>query len=174
MLETNSPFRGRRSPCRRGILDVTAARTSHSPLVASVERGHLARAFVCPVDWKYAVLLYRRVKRRGDESEARGPIKGAAIVLLDGSKPQPLREVPSASTLCRDVEAKGRDSWVMATHQGGDSAPLAKLFFGTANFATQLAAQLSDDPKDVLTVSLSGFGPRQAGPRVAKRGRDRL
>src|SRR5208283_1020020 len=51
---------------------------------------------------------------------------------------------------------------------------LAKLIFGAANFATQLAAQPPDDPTDVLTVTLSGFGPRQAGPRVAKRSRDQL
>ncbi len=83
----------------------------------------------------YAELLYRRVKRRGNESEARGPIKGAAIVLLDGSKPQSLSKIRSASTLCRDVQAKRRDAQVMATDQGAQSTPLAKLVFGAANFS---------------------------------------
>ena len=109
-------------------------------LVASVERGRLSRAFVCLIDWAYAALLYRGVKRRGDESKARGPIKRAAIVLLDGSRTQSPSEIRSAGTLCRDVETKRRNPRVMTADQGAESTPLAKLVFGATNFATQLAA----------------------------------
>ena len=57
-------------------------------------------------------------------------------MLLDGSKPQPLSKIRSASTQCGDVQAKGRDAQVMATDQGAKSMSLAKLVFGATNFAT--------------------------------------
>ena len=120
-----------RNPRFHRDLDITLPALS-----ASVQRGRLSRAFVCLVDMAYAVLLYRRVKRRGDESETRGPIKRAAIVLLDGSKPQSPCEIRLAGTLRRDVETKRRESWVMTADQGAEFTPLAKLIFGATNFAT--------------------------------------
>jgi len=134
-----------------------------------VKGADFSRNLVVSPHFDTAVQGLHRVKFRREECKTGRTIEGAAVVLLDGTRSEPFREVRTGGTMRRDVESQGREARVSRAEDGAQSPPLAEQILSSPDFTLQLGTQLTDDSTDALSVPLTCFGLGEIRPGVSKR-----